>query len=453
MGFISESISLTNSISQQSVKVPIPASVRMHIIGRQGTTVQGITKRTGAQIQVPRAEKASIPGDDDDDDDSSTVDVTIEGDAIAAEMARREIEAIVNDRTSTVNIRLREIPAEFYPFIAGPHNVKVNALEDGRDLKIKVPSYYAWSNQPPPQASASRLPPNFLPHSTSHIQLSGNRQAVQDAKADIERQVETLRQQITLSQLAINRGQHQFIVGESGASLHDFLEETGCAVILPPDSDDTEMLTITGPYDRIEAGMEKVMNLATSMQMASLDIARQHSKASVGAQVHARALTRYLQQRQVIAQLEKLYDSHIVLPTTDEGPTTWEVYSRDGKNTIRARSDIMNVINAYPPSRLRHCDIDPFYHQHLRDHHCQGVRNDFGVHLLVPDESDQSSSVVLIYEGPESDAANVEIPRQRPSQSDVAEFETSLQQAQEYILQLAAAHQPIGSREFEIPSK
>ena len=434
------------------MKVPIPASVRAHIIGRQGTVVQGITKRTGAHIQVPKADKASFPIDDDDDD-SSTIDVTIEGDAIAAELARREIETIVNDRTSTVNVRLREIPAEFYPFIAGPHNTGVNALEEGRDLKVKVPSYYAWSNQPPPQVPVSSLPPSFLPHPNSHIQLSGDRLAVQEARAEIERQVETLRQQITLSQLAINRGQHQFIVGESGTSLHDFLEETGCAVILPPDSDDTEMLTITGPHDKIELGMEKVMNLATSMQMASLDIARQHSKAPVGAQAHARALTRYLQQRQAIAQLEKLYDSRIVLPTTDEGPTTWEVYSRDGKNTIRARSDIMNVINAYPPSRLRHLSMDPFYHQHLRDHYCQSVRNDFGVHLLVPDETDQASSVVLIYEGPETDSSAFEIPRQRPSSSDVAEFERCLQQAQEHILQLAEGHQPIDTREFELPSK
>ena len=424
--------------------------MRPHIIGRQGTTVQGIIKRTGARIQVPKAEENSLPGDDDDD---STIDVVIEGDAIAAEMARREIETIVNDRTSTVNVRLREIPAEYYPFIAGPHNTGITALEDGRDIKVKVPSYFTWSTQPPPQAPSSSVPPEFQPHPSSHIQLSGDRQAVQDARGEIERRVEALRQQITLSQLAINRGQHQFIVGDDGASLHDFLQETGCAVILPPGSDDTEMLTVTGPQDRIEFGMDKVMNLATSMQMASLDIARQHSNAPTGAQAHAKAITRYLQQRQVIAQLEDLYNSRIVIPSADDGNTTWEVYSRDGKNTIRARSDIMNVINAHPPARLQHMDIDPFFHQHLRDHYSQSVQDDYGVHLLVPDESDLDSPLVMVYEGPVTDATRFQVPRQRPSALELSQYERALQQAQKHIQDLVAGQQEIDVQGIEVPPK
>ena len=399
---------------------------------------------------MPKADDVSFA---DDDDDSTTIDVSIEGDAIAAEMARREIEAIVNERTSTVNVRLKEIPAEFYPFIAGPHNTGVEALQNGRDIKVKVPTYYAWSHQPPPQAPPSTSPPTFLPHPSCHIQLSGERRAVQEARAEIERQVEALRRQITLSQLDINRGQHQFIVGENGASLNDFLAETGCAVILPPDSDEAGMLTITGPSDRIEAGREKAINIAGDMHSAIIDIARQHSKAPVGAQVHARALTKYFQQRQAIAQLERLHDSRIVLPTSDDGPASWEMYSRDGKNIIRARSDIMNVVNAHPPARLRHIEMDPFYHEHLRDRHLQTVRNDYGVHMLVPDEKNQSSPVILVYEGPVGEGNRFELPRQRPSDSDIVQFEQALEQAQNHILNLVTGHPDIVVRDFDVPPK
>ena len=391
--------------------------------------------------------------DDDDHDDSTTIDVSIEGDAIAAEMARREIEAIVNERTSTVNVRLKEVPAEFYPFIAGPHNTGVDALQNGRDIKVKVPAYYAWSHQPPPQASSPNSPPAFLPHPNSHIQLSGERRAVQEARAEIERQVEALRRQITLSQLDINRGQHQFIVGDDGASLNDFLAETGCAVILPPDSDESGMLTITGPHDRIEAGREKAINIAGDMHSAIIDITRQHSKAPKGGEVHARALTKYLQQRQAIAQLERLHDSRIVLPTRDDGPTSWEMYSRDGKNIIRARSDIMNVVNAHPPARLRHIEMDPFYHEHLRERHLQFLRNEYGVHMLVPDETEQGSPVILVYEGPMEEGGQFELPRQRPSESDIVQFEQALEQAQNHILNLMTGHQPVIVRDIDVPSK
>ena len=383
-----------------------------------------------------------------------TIDVVIEGDAVAAEMARQEIEGIVNDRTSTVNMRLKDIPEEYYPFIAGPHDMRLRALEAGRQVNIHVPQYHIWSDQPPPQAPAAGTLPRFGPNRGSHIRISGDRLAAQEARLEIERQVEALRRQITLAQLAINRGQHQFIIGEQGTSLHDLLEETGCAVIMPPSTDDTETLTITGPQDKIDFAVEKVLGLATSMQMASIDIAKQHTSAPAGAQAHARALTRYFQQRQAIAELERQFDSRIVLPSTEHSPMNWEVYSRDGKNTIRARSDIMNLINAHPPTRLRHVPVDPFYHQHLQRQAAQRIRDDFGVHLLLPEETSRFPQLVLVYEGLENAMdPDYRLPRQRPSPAEVTGFERALQQAQAHIESLIQGRQQLTSHTINVPSK
>ena len=437
--------------SKQHVKIPIPLSVRPHVIGRQGAVVQGILKRTGARVQIPKAE--DTPNLELEDDDSLTIDVAIEGDAVAAEMARREIEAIVNERTSTVSLRVRDVPAEFFPFVAGPHNRGINALEDGRQIRVQVPHYHTWSDQPPPQAPSSGMPV-FLPSPDNHIRISGDRLAAHEARAAIERQVQDLRRQITLSQFPIERGRHQFIFDGSGASLHDILAETGCAVILPPAHEDTELLTVIGPQDKLEIGTNKVIDLASSMQMSLVDIARQHANAPMGPQAHARALTRYLQQRQVIAQLERQFDARIVFPTVENGPTSWEVYHKDGRNGIRARQDITNLISAHPPARLRHVEIDPFYHQHIHRQAAQRVRDDFGVHLLPPEEIDQEPHVVLVYEGPSpSDGGEYELPRQRPSSDEVAEFEANLRQAQDFILSLIQGQQDIGVASVEVPPK
>ena len=387
-----------------------------------------------------------------DDDDSKTIDVSIEGDAVAAEMARREIESIVNERTSTVNMRLRDVPAEFYPFIAGPHNAGINALERDRDIKVNIPQYHTWSHRPPPQAPSTG-PVEFTPHPSSHIQLSGDRLAVQEARSEIERQVSELRKQLTLTQLAIDRDQHQFVIGDKSGSLHDLLEETGCAVIVPPESDDTEMLTVTGPQDRLELGMDKIMNLATSMQMSSVDIARQHASAPMGPQVHARALTRYLQRRQAIEQLEQLFDSRIVIPAAADTPMIWKVYSKDGKNTIRARSEIINLVNAHPPSRMKHVDMDPFFHQYIQEQAARRIRDDHGVHLLIPDEIEHSPQVVLICEGPASQTPDFELPKQRPSQAETAGFERALQEAEAQILGLMTGQEEIVERIVEAPPK
>lgn len=387
----------------------------------------------------------------DEDDDSVTIDVLIEGDAVAAEMARREIEAIVKERVSSINLRLKTIPPEFFPFIAGAHDAHLNDIENRTKAQVRVPRYDTWSQQPPP-AEAGLGQIQFAPHSDRHIVISGERSAAQEARAEIERRAEQLRQEITLRQLAINRGQHQFILGEDANALHDFLAETGCAIVLPPKSDDTEFLTITGPPNHIEMGMNRAMDLASSMAVASIDLSRQHPSAPNGPHAHARAVSDYLQQRQVIKELERAHDSRIVLPAPSEGPITWEVYSRDGKNTIRARSDIMGLIQAYPPSRLRTVPVDPFYHSFLRTRSGPQLKTNHGVHLLVPDDLN-SENVTLVFEGSAGSEVPSELPRQRPSPAEVATFEKALAEAQESLLKTIGSQQDIVARSASVPNK
>jgi len=399
-------------------------------------------------VQVPRAEESGIG---EDDDDSVTIDVLIEGDAVAAEMARREIEAIVKERASNINLRLKNIPPEFFPFIAGAHNANLNEIQERTKTQIRVPRYDTWSRQPPPQ-EASPGQVQFVPHPDWHIHISGERSAAQEARAEIERRAAELQRQLTLRQLAINRGQHQFILGDHADALHDFLAETGCSIILPPASDDSEFLTITGPADQIEVGVNRAMDLATSMQMASIDLSRQHPNAPAGPHAHARALTSYLQQRQIIKELEAMYDARIVLPPASDGPVTWEVYSRDGKNTIRARSDIMNLVQAHPPSRIRAVPVDPYLHPYLRSKSVERLKSDFGVHLLIPDDIN-SPEVHLVYEGPSATASQYQIPRQRPSPAEIATFEKTLQAAQEFLLNTLGDQQDVLAKSVTVPAK
>src|SRR5436305_3675593 len=268
---------------QQTVKYPVPASALKYVIGRAGATVKDIQQKTGARINLPKIDQSSAPADEDDD---LTVDVTIEGDSMSAGTARKLIEDIVNQHASTSTTRLRDIPPEYFPFIAGANNARIAALEDERDLRIHVPSYYMWEGQPPPQQPEGSEPPVFQPSPKHHIQLSGERRAVQEARTEIECLVAELQRQITLSQLDINRRQHQFVIGERGMPLQEFFAETGCSVILPHDSEDTETITVVGPANRIDEGINKVMELATSMQLTNVDPAKLHANAPQGAQAH-----------------------------------------------------------------------------------------------------------------------------------------------------------------------
>jgi len=423
--------------SKQSVDVPVPASVRAHIIGRQGSKIQEISKRTGARIQVPKAEA--------DDDDDTVVNVHIEGNALTAEMARREIDAIVNERTSTVNLRLKDIPAEFYPFLAGAHNVHADSLAQGRDVNIQIPQYHTWRSQAPPQAQRGQPIP-FAPQQNYPIHISGDRVAAQQVQAELERRAKQLRQQLALEQRSIERGRHQFIVGERGGSLHDFLEETGCSIVLPPAGDDSETVFIVGPPNKIEQGISKLEDLAASMTMATADAAREHKGAN--AQVHAHNLTRYLRQREALVELERLHEASIVAPTDRDGPTGWEIYARNGKNSMKARGDIMGVFASHPPTRFATVNVDPFYHQFLQQRNAPKLREEHGVHVVFPDELEQSPQLILVYEGA-TPYADYAIPRGAPSPAEVKEYQQALQKAQQLIQSLTNNQPKIESRGLE----
>ncbi|KAI9887736.1 MAG: hypothetical protein M1823_000485 [Watsoniomyces obsoletus] len=435
--------------SKQSISVPVPASVRPYIIGRQGTTIQAISQRTGARIQVPKPEE-SAPADDDDE---TMIDVLIEGDSVAAAMARREIEIIANERTSQIHLKMKDIPAELYPFLAGPHNRHASALEEGKDLRVHIPVYHTWVDQPtPPQAQTAPGLLHLGPTAGMPITISGDRRAAEATRAELERRAQILRRQLTMSQLELNKGQHQFVLGDKGSSPHDFLSETGCAVVLPPATHDTETLTIIGPPDKVEDGINKVIDLATSMQMTNVDIAKQHPNAPGGPSAHARNLTRYLQHRREIDRLEQLYNAHIALPTAAHGSMAWEIYSREAKNMIRARTEIINIVNGHPPTRLGQVQVDPFYHQHLRMHATPTVQSDHGVRLVFPTQDDDGM-VLLVYEGPEGSHASYETPRKPPTAEEVREFQRALRQAEEYLLGSVDTTREIVSQAVSVPRK
>ncbi|KAH8816113.1 putative RNA binding effector protein Scp160 [Xylogone sp. PMI_703] len=432
--------------SKQVVKVPIPRSTRAHIIGKGGATIKALQEKTGARIQMPRDES---PAPADDDDDDAVVDVLIEGNAHAAEMARQEVLKIAGERTATMTTKLRDIPAEFYPFIAGPHNARANALEEAKGVQIRVPQHNTFAA---PQAPSGGQRPTFAPAmGDHHITLAGDRAAVQAARAEIERQVDELRQQLILEQLAINKGRHQFIVGERGIPVNDFFADTGCAIILPTDEDD-DMITVVGPADKVQAAAEKAMDLAMGMQSSSIDVARLLRNTRCDTSAHARNLARYLRERKEIERLERQHQAHIVTPIGREGPVApWELYSRDGKNAIRAQSEITSIFNGLPPSRMSNIPVDPFFHQHLRNDITPRVRKDYGVHVILPDPAEGDAPVLLVFEGPEGLEPEYKVPRGQPTADQVRAFKKGLEDAEKHILEIINAQAEIVSKQIDVP--
>lgn len=374
-----------------------------------------------------------------DDDDDATIDVIIEGNSLSAAMARGEVLKIVGERTASASQKIRGIPAAFYPFIAGANNERIQALQEGKNVRIDVPDQHV------PTARRALPVPGDLP-----ITLSGDRLAVQEIRAEIERHAQELRAQLQREQLYINKGKHQFILGDRGIPAHQFLSETGCAVIFPNDPED-EYITIVGPADRIQVGSDRATDLASSMQCHNMDISRQYRNVPGGDATHARNVTRYLQRRAEIKRLEKLYNAHIVTPMPKEGSSPWELYSRNGADAVKAQSEIAKILQGHPPSRMANVPIDPFYHKHIREEVLPKVQQSYGVHTIVPEERDAESAILLVFEGPSGSEPAYQIPRGAPPPAEVEAFRSALEDARKYILSIIEAQEEIAKQTIDVP--
>ncbi|KAI5467756.1 putative RNA binding effector protein Scp160 [Mariannaea sp. PMI_226] len=436
--------------TKQTVTVPIPQSARAHIIGKGGSMIKALQEKTGAKIQLPKVDE-SQPIDDDDD---ASIDVIVEGNALSAASARNEILKIAGERSANVQTKVRGIPAAFYSFIAGPGNSRANALEENNGIQIRIPPHQAYTSAPAPTAPAEGQRPIFAPagNDENHIQLAGDRAAVQKVRAEIERQVAELHRQLEAEQLSIQRGRHQFIIGDRGIPTQQFFDDTGCTIILPTDEDD-DTVTVIGPADQVQAGLEKAMDLAMGMQMSNLDIARFHRNAPSGAAIHAGNVTRYLRQRKEIERLEKLYNTHINTPFSEGGALPWEFYSREGKNAIRAQSEITGLINAQPPSRMSTVPIDPFFFQHLRNDVTPRVKQDYGVQIVVPEPSEASLPVLLVFEGPDPAEGPFQLPRTKPTEAEARAFQQGLRDAEKHIRDLINKQEQITTVTLDVPLK
>ncbi|KAM0281687.1 hypothetical protein ACHAQH_003418 [Verticillium albo-atrum] len=434
----------------QTIKVPIPQSARAHIIGRQGSTIKALQQKSGARIQMPKQDE-NMPQDDDDDE--AVIDVIVEGNAVSAAAARNEILKIVGDRGASATTKLRDIPAQFYPFIAGPNNSLLAPFEtDG--VQIRVPPYQSWSSEPLPTVPNAGQRPTFAPASRdNHISLAGDRASVQAARAAIDRRVQELHDQLLMQQVSIQPGRHQFIIGPRGVTADQFLSETGCAIFLPDDNDN-DTITVIGPQQHIDNGMEHAMDLAMNMQSSSIDISRFHKNAPGGGAQHARNVTRFLRHRGLLAQLEEAHNFHANTPrASDGGALPWELYARDGKNALKAQSSISSLVNAFPPTRVTAIPVDPFFHAYLRKDVTPRMTQSHGVHVILPGAEDTDGPVLLVFEGPTAAEAQPQIKPGAPSPEEIQAFQKGIEDASRHILDIINKQENITAASVDVPHK
>ncbi|RAL67040.1 hypothetical protein DID88_007820 [Monilinia fructigena] len=413
---------------------------RAFIIGKQGSKIKELQEATGARIQIPKDDKPGLA----DDDEDSTVDVKVAGNVFSIAEARKAIEKIVGEKVGTTKTKVHGIPSEFYTFLAAD----ADSLRNTHNLsELEIPSNYILPNIPRDSEA-----PLFVPAAANnYITLNGDRAAVLAARAELERRAQQYHQELTRQQLkGISKGRHQFILGDQGNPGQDFFAKTGCAIFVPSETDEDEAITIVGPADKIKDAIREARKQAMATQTVNIDIHKQLKKSSGNTTQHAQNLARYLRERDEIERLEKLFNARIFTPKQADVTSPWEVYSRDQDSLFDVQEQLISMIDAHPHSRMANIPVDPFYHSHLRKEISPRVKQDYGVHVVIPELPD--GDVLLVFEGIAGREPEYSIPRSQPSRNDVEEFKRGLADARKHILDIIGSQAEVTSESIDVPA-
>ncbi|KAL7415309.1 hypothetical protein BDY24DRAFT_382512 [Mrakia frigida] len=428
---------LTSRLSKViTITVEAPISTLGSIIGPKGTTLRQITDSTGCRINIPKREDASSSiaptpagsdngssSDDDDDLPASepTVEITITGPTPSAQEAQTQILAHIGNRVSKDSKKIKDVPASYFPFIAQ----RVQELESGKEVRINIP--------PPAMLKAFRLQAEQAENGAAEngeevvvnghiskkdlaIVVTGEKEAVKDVVSAIHNLYEDLKSSTTTLAISIPKRQHRFLVGSNA---DEILATTGCVVELPSIEDTSDQVVIRGPTNNLSQALGAVVTKANAVAVESLDLASLHRSPSnpFDTLSHSKALLRYLIKT---GQFRKVADAHAptrIFPPFPaaidaSGQVVVELVGEDREKVAAAKKEIQRIAKALGPSRVEKVEIDHLVHRFLigkKGAKVNQFHSQHGVEVIFPLESQESSSVVLIYAPADADSTDAKV--------------------------------------------
>ncbi|KAI8813169.1 hypothetical protein BJ742DRAFT_735491 [Cladochytrium replicatum] len=299
----------------------IPASVRPHLLGKAGSTLKALTSRTLTKISLPKPpatngeEKEPVDGIIEDEEQT----VTITGDFEGVEIAKKEIEVIVAQRTSKHILRMA-IPRQFHPFIAAE-------IEFPEGVKLDIPPAFLAFGPTPTEKNLDE------------IILRGDRAEVLAVAEKIKEKHDYLNRTSKKLMAPVKKRQQRFLLGQRGAGLEEIFKATGCSVLLPVASDTSDIVTIIGPNPNVVEALQMVLDKSNSITLEELDVAALLPKG-VDIAVFLRFV--YIKERATLKNIETTHNVSIYQQTPIPPATSTHVLEVQGKST----SDVEGAFKA-----------------------------------------------------------------------------------------------------------
>jgi len=224
---------LENFQTTINATINIPKEHHRFLLGKGGSKLQELERNTATKIAIPKANEANNDG------------IKVEGAREGIEKALFEIQKISDEQSKQAFEKL-EIPKIYHPFIQGAGNANVQALMTKHpNVRINIPPLSVMKDE---------------------LSITGEKEGVLACKESITKTWKEMERKCSTIQVEVKKSQHRYVIGPRGNAINEILAETGVFVEMPPNTDESETITLRGPQEKLGLALTKVYEKANSVQ-------------------------------------------------------------------------------------------------------------------------------------------------------------------------------------------
>ncbi|TFK23912.1 hypothetical protein FA15DRAFT_620028 [Coprinopsis marcescibilis] len=351
-----------------------PASTIPMIIGTKGAQLKSIRDQTGVRVDIPKKEAVAPAGNGhangkvspfDDDDEEPTIPVTLTGPQPLAYEAQAMLNQIIMSRTSHSTARVRDIPEHIMPFLIPRRAIFLAAAQsDNVTLSLNPPR---------------------------EIVASGDREAVGKAIDAIKATIESFKTSLTPVKLTLPKRQHRLLAGRAS---EEIMSQSKCSITTPPHGDEGEEITVWGNNADLGAGLAAVMEKANSKYI--------HEFPLPGPVETAKEIVAYLTHIDYVDTLKAGNENvEVFLPSLQSTKPTLSVELIGDKSDTDVLVKKLSEILAKVIGATKTVHIDWVSHRIIQGKNAKKIEQLYKTHnvqIYFPDETAESSSVILVYD-------------------------------------------------------
>lgn len=384
----------------------VPAKYHRHFVSKRGEVLNKIKDEFGG-VGI------SFPKNHDSEK------VILKGYKECVENAKQKIKEIIDDLDNQVTIEC-VIDPQYHRTIMGSQGTRVQGIQQQFDVKIKFPDRDRYDDSGFHNGDMNGNDDSSDKSSTKHrrrsdiIYVTGRKENCEKAKNALQAQIP-----ITI-EVEVPFDLHRFIIGQKGKEVKDMMYRYDVSIAVPPASDNSDVIKITGTKDSVEraksAISEKVQKLNDEKQdriaksyQVSIRVNPNHHPKIIG------------KKGAVISKIREKYDVQIQFPELKKGHDDYnneadaDLITIIGyeKNANDAKNEILKLVNDLEQMVSEEVDIDSRVHPRLigtRGKNIRKIMDQYSVDIRFPRSTDSNPNLVTIFGLPDNvDAAREHI--------------------------------------------